>query len=273
MTIEAIDFGRLYREHFAACARQPKTPQAWDARAEGLSSRVGHSSYAETFVARMDLSGAATLLDVGCGPGTIGLQLAGRLERVYGLDFSRAMLERLLANATARGHANVHALQCAWEDDWSAVPECDIVVASRSMQVADMADALAKLQAKARLRVYLTQRAGPRRLLPEVIALLGRRPLPPPDYIYIVNILHAMGVQPQLAYIEGNARPDMAADADDFVRSVAWSLGDLGDGEAAQLREWYARVRPESAFVPAPLRWAFISWERLPVIDIGSRSA
>jgi len=264
LTIDAIDFGRLYRDHLAACARPPKTPRAWDGRAGKLSRGLKQSAYGEEFVARMDLDGASTLLDVGCGPGTVGLRLADRLVRVYGLDFSRTMLDQMLANAAAAGVANVEALHLAWEDDWSAVPECDIVVASRSTQVADMAAALGKLHAKARQRVYLTHRAGNRSLLPEILVLLGRRPLPPPDYIYIVNILHAMGVQPRLDYIEGDGRPELATDIDDFVRSVAWSLSELTAEEDARLRDWYERVRPASAFVPSPLRWAFISWEKRP---------
>jgi SAM-dependent methyltransferase len=264
VTIDEIDFGRLYREHLAACARTPKTASAWDGRAGDAHRGQRRSHYAGAFIARMDLGDATTLLDVGCGPGTIGLPLAERLDRVYGLDFSRTMLDALLANAAARGLANVEALHLAWEDDWARVPECDIVVASRSTQVADMAAALAKLDAKARRRVYLTHRAGNRSVLPEVLALLGRRRVPPPDYIYIVNILHGMGIQPRLDYIEGDGRPLDATDCDDFVRSIAWSLGDLSAEDASQLRAWYERHKPASAFVPSPLRWAFVSWEKRP---------
>ena len=105
MTIADIDFGRLYREHALAAARTPKPAKAWDARAGEMQHRGRQSRYAEAFIARMDLAGAATLLDVGCGPGTIGLPLAARLERVYGLDYSRAMLDALRANAAERGLA------------------------------------------------------------------------------------------------------------------------------------------------------------------------
>ncbi|MCC7464537.1 MAG: class I SAM-dependent methyltransferase, partial [Gammaproteobacteria bacterium] len=179
MTIADIDFGRLYREHALAAARVPKPAAAWDARARELQHGGHQSRYAEEFIARMDLAGAATLLDVGCGPGTIGLPLAARLECVYGLDYSRAMLDALRANAAGRGLANVEALHRAWEDDWSDVPVCDIVVASRSTQVQDMAAALEKLDAKARRRVYLTHRVGGRLFDKGAIEALGRTLLPP----------------------------------------------------------------------------------------------
>lgn len=50
----------------------------------------------------MDLSGVTTLLDAGCGTGTIAPALADRMARVYGLDDSRGMLAALMNNAAGR---------------------------------------------------------------------------------------------------------------------------------------------------------------------------
>lgn len=261
-TIADIDFGRLYREHSLAASRLPKSAAVWDARAADIQHRGGQSRYAEAFIARMDLTGATTLLDVGCGPGTICLPLAARLERVYGLDHSRAMLDALRAGAAAHGLANVQALHRAWEDDWSEVPACDIVVASRSTSVPDMAAALAKLDAKARRRVYLTHRIGGRLFAPGAIAALGRKLLPPPDYIYVVNILHGMGIDPRLDYIESEQRRAPATSFDELARRVAWSLGELTPEELARLRAWYERSPAGASEPDAPMRWAFISWEK-----------
>lgn len=263
MTIIDIDFGRLYREHALAAARTPKPATAWDARASEMQHRGRQSRYAEAFIARMDLAGAATLLDVGCGPGTIGLPLAARLERVYGLDYSSAMLDALRANAAERGLANIEAIHRAWEDDWSDVPVCDIVVASRSTNVQDMTAALVKLDSKARRRVYLTHRVGDRPFDGGAIEAVGRKLLPPPDYIYIVNILHGMGIHPRLDYIESEYRLAPPADFEELARRIAWSLGELTREELARLRAWYDRSPPGAGETGAPMRWAFISWEKL----------
>lgn len=261
-TIDDIDFGNLYREHLRAASRQPKPAADWDARAAGMRRRWRESSYAENFIARMDLAGASTLLDVGCGPGTICLPVATRLERVYGLDYSRAMLEALRENAAERGLTNVEAVHCAWEDDWSDVPVCDIVVASRSTSVQDLSGALAKLDAKARRRVYLTHRVGGRLLDAGAIEALGRELLPPPDYIYVLNILHRMGIHPRLDYLESENRMAAAADFEEFARRLTWSVGELSDEELARLRVWYERSPPATGSGAAPVRWAFISWEK-----------
>jgi len=263
VTIADLDFGRLYRDHMIAAARIPRPASAWDTRAADLQQKAPNSRYAQAFIARMDLADASTLLDVGCGPGTIGLPLAPRLERVYGLDYSRAMLDALEANAVRQGLTNVTALNLAWEDDWSDVPVCDIVVASRSTNVQDMAAALAKLDAKARRRVYLTHQVARHQFDPGAIEALGRKLLPPPDYIYIVNILHGMGIHARLDYIESDHRLAPAADFDELARRIAWSLGALTPEELGRLRDWHERSAPSArSNAAAPMRWAFISWDK-----------
>ena len=263
MTIEAIDFGRLYRDHLAIAARTRKTASAWDARAANMAARAPRSHYTQEFVARMNLAGAQSLLDVGCGPGTIALAVAGHLQRVVGLDYSRAMLDAMQAQAAQRGLANVQTLHCAWEDDWSDVPACDIVVASRSTQVDDIAEALAKLHAKARLRVYLTHLVGGHFTDPAIQDAIGRRVPTVPDYIYVLNILHRMGIHPRQDYITQESRLADAQGFDDFARRVAWSVGDLNVTETARLHDWYERATPAQR-VGEPMRWAFIAWEKAP---------
>ena len=263
MTIEAIDFGRLYRDHLATTTRTRKTASAWDSRAAGMASKALRSRYADEFVARMDLTGATSLLDVGCGPGTIGLAVAHQLQRVVGLDYSSAMLAAMRDKAAEMHLANVETLHRAWEDDWSDVPECDIVVASRSTTVEDIATALEKLNAKARLRVYLTHLVGGHFTDPAIQDAIGRRVPSVPDYIYLLNILHRMGIHPRLDYIAHENRLADAVDFDDFARRVVWSMGDLDADELSRLQGWYDRVTPQER-QGVPMRWAFISWEKTP---------
>lgn len=117
MTHADIDFGQLYRSHMTAAGGREKPPEEWDARAEAMGRMVGESRYVDDFIARMDLSCCTTLLDVGCGTGAIALALAPHLQRVVGLDYSTGMLEVMMRNAHALGHANVAPIRRAWEDD------------------------------------------------------------------------------------------------------------------------------------------------------------
>lgn len=260
MTVAVIDFGELYRIHMAAAGGREKAPEEWDARAEAMGQMTGPSRYVQDFIDRMDLSGCETLLDVGCGTGAIALALAPHLKRVYGLDYSQGMLKVMMRNAKTLGLANVTTLRLAWEDDWADVPVCDVVTASRSTAVMDMADALAKLDAKARKRVYLTNLVGGRFIDPEIAELLGRSRPPLPDYIYIVNLLYCMGRHPRLDYIESDHRLAGAENFEEFARKVAFSVGELSANERARLADWYAANRERIRQRGEPFRWAFISW-------------
>ena len=261
MPIDAIDFGRLYRSHLAAAARTHKSASAWDGRAASMAQKALRSNYTREFVSRMNLDGAASLLDVGCGPGTIGLAVAAQLQQVVGLDYSLAMLQAMQEKADERHLPQVQTLHRAWEDDWSDVPVCDIVVASRSTTVIDIEDALAKLHAKARLRVYLTHLVGGHFTDPALQDVIGRNMPSVPDYIYLVNILHRQGIHPRLDYITHENRLADAVDFDDYARRLAWSLGDLSPVETERLRRWYAHATPQQR-QGHPMRWAFISWDK-----------
>ena len=260
MSVDAIDFGGLYREHMARAGRREKRVDDWDARAPVMSRGVFSGAYVEGFVARLDLTGCRTLLDVGCGPGTIALTVAPRLAHVYGLDFSPGMLDAFTQNARARGLTNATPVLRAWEDPWDEVPVCDVVLASRSTQVADLEAALLKLHGHARWRVYLTHNVGGRFLDAAVYRALGRDDEPLPDYVYVLNILHRHGIHPRLDYLEGENRLRNCADFDDCVRKVTWSLGDLTSDERGRLRAFYDQRAGRIG--DRPMRWAFISWEK-----------
>lgn len=259
-TLDDIDFAALYRRHLSRSQRRRKAPADWDRRAHKMGSKPPGGHYADTFVARMDLAGSRSLLDVGCGPGTIALLLAPRMHSVVGLDYSSAMLEQLMINARRLGLTNVTPLQRAWEDDWSDVPVCDIAVASRSGMVPDLAEALAKLNAHARQRVYMTQLVGGHFIDPELVVALGREPRSFPDHLYTLGLLHAQGIHAELSYIEVPSRLAGASDFDEFARRVAWSLGELSDDEHARLQRWYSADPERAARGGAPMRWALVSW-------------
>ena len=260
-TIDDVDFGRLYREHYVASGGREKPSEAWDERAAGLSRELEGSPYVDELLRLVDLTGCRTLLDVGCGPGTIALALAPRLDRVWGLDYSRGMLDAMMGHAAARGLGNVEPILRSWEDDWSDVPACDLVLASRSTLVRDMEDALARLDAKAKRRVCLTSLVGGRFVRADVLEVLGRERLAYPDYVYIVNLLHRMGRHPRLDYIRAGRRSDERQGLDQIVRRVEFSLGSLSEDERQRLEAWYREDPERAERGREPYRWAFVSWE------------
>jgi SAM-dependent methyltransferase len=259
MSLCDIDFAERYREHVRLENRPAKPPAYWDARAAGLREDIFETAYTRGFLARMNFEGCATLLDVGCGAGTIGLSAASRLEHVYGLDYSPGMLAAFAENARVRGLTRATPILLGWDDDWAGVPVCDIAVASRSTAVPDLEAAVLKLQSKARVRVYLTYPADGHFVPAGVRAAIGRPGFALPDYLCVIGILHQLGLDPTLDYLPGENRFATCSSFDEFAKKVSQSVGPLTDEESMRLRAYYEAGRDRVA--QQPLRWALFSWE------------
>lgn len=258
--IKAIDFGLLYREHLARSGRVFKTASEWDNKAAKMRGKVLDSRYQTEFVSRMQYDDEDSVLDVGCGPGTIGLALAPKVKQVYGLDYSQGMLDAMLDNAAQLQVDNVQPILASWDDDWSSVPVCDIAVVSRASIVADMDDALTKLNQHARKKVYMTQLVGGRFVSREIEELLGREDRSFPDHIYIMNMLYQRNIYPTVDYIESPSRLADSSTVEEFIDKVRWSFGGLSRDDEAKISAWYERDPEYAQQGGEPMRWAFMSW-------------
>lgn len=259
MDPSTFDFAGFYRERVRAAARPERSPDYWDGRAATMSERGFDTPYVREFLARLDLSGCSTLLDVGCGPGTIALSAAPRLTRVYGLDHSPSMLSAFAANARARGVTTATPILRSWDDDWTDVPVCDVVVASRSTAVPDLEAALVKLQAVARRRVSITYPADGHLVADDVRSAIGREASALPDYLCVVGILHHLGLHPTLDYLPGENRLAQAADFEEFRGRIDRLLGGLSAEEVPRLAAYFEEHRGLKP--AATMRWALFSWE------------
>jgi SAM-dependent methyltransferase len=76
--------------------------------------RIVGGSKAPSFAELMDKVGAIVgaesgpVVDVACGPGTLGRRIAAPTRTVYGVDISWSMLRQAMAYVTQEGIANVH---------------------------------------------------------------------------------------------------------------------------------------------------------------------
>lgn len=261
MTTDATDYFALYAEHMRRDGFAPKPPAAWDERAGDYGKQGAPGRYAEDFIGLLDLTGARTLLDVGCGPGTLALPLAARLERIVAVDYSAGMLAALRKNADAQGTGNVDTLLRSWADDWTDVPICDVAIASRSVTATDLRDSLDKLSSHARLRACLTYLVGGSFVDPDILALAGVPGRRIPDHTIVIGALRQMGFDPRVDVIEIPGRFAGTADFDLFVQRLRWHTGDLDDAALARLREWYEADPVRAAAGGRPMQWAFMSWE------------
>ena len=261
MTIDGIDFFAVYDHHMRREGYAPKPSSAWDERAPGYGQQGALSRYVEDFIDRLDLAGASTLLDVGCGPGTLALPLSARLQRITAIDYSPGMLAALRERATAASVTNVDTLLRSWGDDWSDVPVCDIAIASRSLTATDLRDALGKFSSHARLRACLTYLVGGSFVDREILELAGAPGRRIPDHVIVVGALRQLGFHPRVDYIDTPARFAGTTDFSEFARRLSWHTGPLDDAALARLRHWYEADPARAKAGGRPVRWAFISWE------------
>lgn len=266
----ALDWNLRWRQAAASrWRRNGKHRLYWDKRAPSFGGRGQDGTYTRAFLDLLAPDPAWTVLDMGCGTGTLALPLARLVRQVTAVDFSLGMITELERRARLDGLANLHALVGAWEDDWAdlGLGGFDVAIASRSLVVEDLGDALRKLDRAARRRVMITSIVGDGPRDRRVMEAVGRPFRRGPDYIYIVNLLHQMEIFANVSFIE--AQRDWSfrdrAEAEGFYRNY---IEDLDPAEEARLqgfldRELVARHGCWTLAHPERIRWAVIWWDKV----------
>ena len=138
--------------------RQNEAAQAafWNEKAKPCAYYQRRSPYAEEFLLRSGIAPGDTVFDMGCGSGTLCLPLADDGHQVFCGDFSEKMLASVQDVIDEERITNITLRKLSFLDDWTDVPVCDLVFASRSLIDVDPRIVLPKLSAHARKRVCIT---------------------------------------------------------------------------------------------------------------------
>jgi SAM-dependent methyltransferase len=262
MNFEDIDFNKLYVEQKAKTTFKAKNSDDWDKKAFSMNQRVHNSIYNEQFLKLLDLKNIDSLLDVGCGVGNLSLKLALKLSKVYSLDYSKKMLELLNQNANEQNITNITTINKSWYEPWNEVPNADLVIASRSMEVKDMKEALYKLNAKANKKIVLSYKVGGSFVSQEILDVLKRDIIKKPDYIFLVNILYSMGINASVNFVQSEGRGTIYTSKEKFIESVSWSIGSLRDDEIQSLEEYYNSLSEDKKLKEDFVYWAILSWDK-----------
>lgn len=245
-----------------------KDPSFWDKRAPAFKEHVKESDYEKSFLKLVQPEPDWTVLDVGCGCGTLALPLAGRVAGVTALDFSPTMLELLQQQCDESKITNITSVLGDWEDDWEklGLGTYDVVIASRSTVVEDLRKSLTKLDRAAKKWVYISAMVGDGPYDRRVFNAIGRPLKRGPDYIYAYNILHQMGIFADVSFIT-NSDWKSYASLDEAMEGMLWMLDELTVEEETRLRNYLTSelIPHEGGWrLPAPkvVRWAVISWEK-----------
>lgn len=265
--LEDIDWNELWKQAKSERSFSAKTRDDWDKKAPSFARRNSSSMYIEKFIAMLNPQPTWSVLDVACGPGTLAIPLAKQVKTVSALDFSAVMLQILEQRALEKGLTNISTYQLSWTDDWQehGLQTHDIVIASRAMAVEELRTALEKLNNFAKKQVVVTDKVGHGPFDPKAFAAVGRELKTGPDYIYTINILHQMGINASVDFIELE-RSIPCDSLEEAMDLYAWMFNDLTEGEKKRLKKYVQSITTSADDGTYSVQreniptWAFIRW-------------
>jgi len=268
MTYSDIDWNELWQNARRKKSWNSKKVSDWDKKAASFARRNQNSPYVSLFLSRLPLDESMSVLDVGCGPGTLALPLAKMVKSVTCIDYSPAMLELVEKEAGRQKINSIRTVNCSWEDDWSryGIGRHDITISSRSIGVKDLQGALKKLHDHAKQFVFVTDRISPTPFDPEAFNAMGRDFNAGPDYIYTVNCLYSMNIHPSIHILQLD-RDYTFATMEEAFNSYSWMFQDLTPAEKKNLEAYiHSRIisSDDQQIVVRrkyPPRWAMIWWK------------
>ena len=279
MDFNTIDWNTMWKEESKRSHWNSNISQKelWDKRADKFDKRVNRvkndeprdkDDYISKMLDRIEVKPGWTVLDIGCGPGTLAIPLAQKAGSVTVLDISSEMLKRLRANADKSGLSNIRYLNSAWQDAFAEgrVDSYDVVVASRSLMSGDMKEAISKIAAITGRVAYLT---FPIVHLPfdwEVYKAIGREKKKHPPYIYILNMLFQMGIHANVEILYSRVKVQFS-NVKEALDDLQWRTDPFSPNEKGKLREFlemkFAEQKGSPVFThEGKSTWALIWWRK-----------
>jgi SAM-dependent methyltransferase len=267
LSSKSLDWNRLWKQDRQGDPAQMRRDY-WDRRADSFTNASVADGYTEPFLNILDAQPEWSVLDVGCGAGTIAVPLAKKVRSITAIDFAPAMIELLDARCRRDGIENIVTHVTGWEDDWSCagVEPHDAVIASRSLLVDDLQAALEKLNSFARKRVVISAPAGEGPRDPRLFAVVGREWEAKPDYIYSYNLLYQMGIYANVSLVVKRFCQTFE-NAEEAFGSVSWMFEELSSAEESHLRSFLSAhlVRAGERWkldYERRVHWAVIWWDK-----------
>lgn len=111
----------------------------------------------------LPLTSESRVLDIGAGPGRLAIPIAEQVAHVTAVEPAEGMKNLLLENVAEKGISNLNCISKRWEDidvDSDLDGPYDIVIASFSLGMPDIKEAIRKMEQASSRHVYLYWFAG-----------------------------------------------------------------------------------------------------------------
>lgn len=240
----------------------------WNMRAPAFTQHAPETGYAESFIKIIKPDKSMTVLDMGCGGGTLAFPMAGLVKEITAVDFSSGMLDVVNQRITEQKIKNIRTIKCSWTENWDAagIGVYDVAIASRSMAVSNLKEAVTKLANAALKRVYISTVVSDGPHDRGIYEAIGREIRPSIDYIYVYNILYQMGIHANIEFIK-ESRIHAYKNYDDALASSRWMVQNLTPEEEERLDSYMRAhlVESDEGWVmdyAKKFKWAVLWWEK-----------
>ena len=187
-----VDWVAFWAEKLAS-----KKDKNWDEAAAGFYRRTKKDDYNDALFSKLILDENDTVLDVGCGEGSITIPIAKKVKKVIGIDSSPKMLEFLKKRAEDNEISNIESILMPIEDiSYSEIGDVDVVICSRSLNgILPIDRVLTELNKIANKYVFITI-FGPenKKIEKDFDREVNIKTEDFPNYNYFFNILFNMGI-------------------------------------------------------------------------------
>ena len=221
-----------------------KMDKDWDKAAPGFYKRTRKEDYQVALFDKLILDENDTILDVGCGEGSVTIPIAKRVKKVIGVDSSPKMLKFLEKRANDDDINNIETLLKPIEEiTYDEIGDVDVVVCSRSLNgIIPIDEVLTELNKIANKYVFITI-FGPenKKIEKDFDKELGIKTEDFPDYNYLFNILFNMGIYANIERFDLNNYREYES-IEDAMDNGKFRLDLYSNEEKELLKDYLERI-------------------------------
>lgn len=236
-----VDWIKYWQE---ALKQKTDKNKDWDKAAPHFHKRAKKDDYHDLLFSKLILNENDSLLDLGCGEGSITLPIAKQVRKVTGVDSSTKMLELLNQRAQEQNIKNIDTILKSLEDiSYEEIGDYDVVLASRSLNgIIPIEETLKTINEIANKYVFITL-FGPEnwKIEKEFNEYIGKENKPFPEYNYMFNILYNMGIYANIERLDIKAYREYSS-IEEAMDNGKFRLDLLNDDEKAQLRKYLNEI-------------------------------
>ena len=216
----------------------------WDKVAKTFHKKNRRDDYKNELLNSLILTEEDTVLDLGCGEGSITIPLSKKVKKVSGIDSSKEMLKLLNERAKQRNITNINTIQMEIEDiKHKDIGDYDLVIASRSLNnIIPIKDTLNEINKIANKYVFITL-FGPENWIieKEFQEYLGNETKEYPSYLYIIHILEDLGIYPNIERLKINEYNKYSS-IEDVIDNGKFRVDLLNDDEIKKLKTYLKEI-------------------------------